>query len=340
MIEQFSKKYNLPNYRIDQFNNQYYKNLISSFDDLSTWPKDLINKLKKEVKFSSIKLIKTSPLDKSTIKFLFETEDGKKFESVLMQHSDGRNTICVSSMIGCPIGCVFCATGKMGYGRSLTKREIVDQVLYIARFLKKKDEKLTNIVFMGMGEPLLNLENVIASIKIFNDKDKIGLGSRRMTISTCGIIKGIEKLINLKYKGKLALSLHAPDQELRERLMPISKTDKLPELMKACDKFTEFTKRRITYEYILLDNINDQKKHARLLAKLLKNKLHHLNLIPYNKIPGVDFSTSSQKAIKNFTDILQENNINFTIRYKMGDDIEAACGQLAARSGINGQPTL
>lgn len=369
MITAFIQKRQLPSFRIIQFNQAFYKEFISSFDELTTCPKELREELKKNVPFSTIFPTKElKSLDDGTEKVLFKRlSDEKLFESVLMRHKDGRNTVCVSCMIGCPLGCKFCATGKMRFVGNLSSQEIVDQVLYFARVLKKNNLTITNIVFMGMGEPLLNLDQVLSAIKIFNRREFMGFGIRRITISTSGITPKIYELMKLGYKGRLALSLHAPDQKLRESLMPIAKKYLLPELISTVKAFANRTQLRVSYEYILIDKLNDQSKHARALAKLIgsprnheltlgafsrslldkhtfisglsknafwlrgkKNpELAHVNLIPFNPIPGTTFKRSSLKSVYSFARNLTDLGISNTVRVTMGDDIKAACGQLA-----------
>lgn len=334
MIEDFVKKYNLPKFRLTQFNQAFCRDLIPSFDELTTWPKDLREKLKAEIPFSTISPVKEIiSLDKKTIKVLFSRlSDKKQFESVLIIHKDGRCTICVSCMIGCPLDCIFCATGKMGFLGNLSQKEIVDQVLYFARLLKEKKKTITNIVFMGMGEPLLNLDAVLPAIKIFTDPNCFGMSNRRIAISTAGIIPGLRELIASGFKGRLVLSLHAPEQKLREELMPVSKKYFLTELMVILKDYAKMSNKRINFEYIMINKINDQPQHARDLAKLLGRKLSFVNLIPFNPVLGVPLEKSKPQAIKEFSKILTKCGIHHTIRVTMGDDIQAACGQLTNSS--------
>jgi len=331
MIDDFIKKYNLPEFRRKQFNQAFYRDLISSFNELTTWPKDLREKLNQDIPFSTIFPVKEIiSSDKKTTKILFSRfSDKKQFETVLIRHDDKRNTICVSCMIGCPLGCVFCATGKMRMQGNLTSREIIDQVVYFARLLKKANQTVTNIVFMGMGEPLLNLEAVLSAIKIFTDPNCFGMSDRRIAISTAGIIPELKKLIASGFKGRLVLSMHTPSQKLRQELMPIAKENPLPELMDILKDFSEKTNKRINFEYIMINKINDQAQHARDLAKLLGRKLTYVNLIPFNPVSGVSLEKSKPRAIKEFSKILTKCGIHHTIRVTMGDDIKAACGQLA-----------
>jgi len=336
MFQQFIKSHNLPNFRLNQLRKHYYHDLYESFDKFTTLSKDLRKLISQELTFSSITLIKKLiSNNNSTIKYLFKRQsDNQAFETVLIKHNNGRNTVCVSCMIGCPVGCTFCATGKMGFLGNLNHQEIVDQVLTIARQLHNQDspEKITNIVFMGMGEPLLNIDNVITAINILTNPQKFALSTRRIIISTAGYIAGINKLIEVNYKGKLALSLHAPTQILREKIMPtVAKANKLDDLMITLRKFQDFNSNRISFEYILIKNLTDSEKNAEQLTNLI-HKSHiiaHINLIPYNKITGVDYQVPNASTISQFSNYLALKNISNTIRVTMGADVDAACGQLA-----------
>ncbi len=333
MIKEFIKKNKLQNFRIKQFNEQFYSGLINSFDELFTWPKDLRYKLKNEVSFSSLKL-KKQLLSKrgDTIKYLFETNSGKLIETVLMMHKDGRNTVCVSVMMGCPVGCRFCATGRMGFKGNLSCEEIVDQVLFVRRYLRPLGRDISNVVYMGMGEPLLNLKEVTESLNILNDPEKIGLGTRKVTISTSGYINELISLIKSGFRGRLAVSLHAPNQKLREKLMPVARTNNLDNLLNVLDDYVQLTKKRITYEYILIDGITDTKDCAKELVNMFRKRLAHINLIPYNKVDGVNFKQSKTDTITWFKNKLTNSGISATVRITMGADVEAACGQLASKS--------
>ena len=328
MIEQFIEKYNLPDYRKIQLYTQYYKNLISSWDELTTWPNDLRQKLKDEIPFSSLSFISEAISDDGkTKKALFKTESENYVESVLIKEK-GRNTVCVSCMSGCPVGCIFCASGQMGLKESLNQYQIVDQILHFARQLKNQNQKVTNIVYMGMGEPMLNLENVSHSIIDITDKDKLGLSKRRVTLSSCGYVQNLRTFLNKKLGVKLAISLHAPNQNLRNILMPtVSKSNSLQDLFAVLDEYTKRTNKRVTYEYVLLRDINDFTENAKELAKLLKNRLALVNLINYNENDCLPFKKSRNTLL--FKRILVENGITCTIRKSLGEDIKGACGQLA-----------
>jgi 23S rRNA (adenine2503-C2)-methyltransferase len=269
--------------------------------------------------------------DKKTIKILFELNDKEKIEAVLMKFEDGRKTVCVSSQVGCTLGCAFCSTGKGGFKRNLTYEEITDQVLYFEHILNKSDEHINHVVFMGMGEPFLNYEEVMKAVSILNDPVAFDIGMRNMTLSTSGIIPGIEKLINDNKQINLAISLHAPNDEIRKKIMPIANKYSLDDLMKVCEKYIEETHRRISYEYIMLRGINDKDEHAHELATLLRGQLCHVNLIPYNETHIKNMKASTKNRIDTFKDILELNNIPVTVRVSLGKDIDAACGQLAGK---------
>lgn len=334
MIEEFVEKYNLPRYRIQQFTDAYYKQAISSYQELSTWSKELREAIDREVPFSRLKAV--SKIQRSsrgdTLKILFErTQDHKVIETVLMRHKDGRNTVCVSCMVGCPVNCTFCATGKLGFGGNLTADEIIDQVLFFARMIKPDKQTISNVVFMGMGEPMLNREAVEKAIHILTDPDKMGMSDRRITVSTSGYVQQFRQFVENGYRGRVAISLHAPTQELRERLMPVAKVFPLDSLMQVLDEYVEITNKRISYEYVMIAGINDRPDDAADLAALLNGRLAHVNLIPYNPIEGMNYKRSSREAIDQFSQVLTSCKIPHTIRVTMGDDIAAACGQLAGK---------
>jgi len=332
MLTKFLLRHTIPSYRVNQFYQAYYKEFIASFDELSTWSKEERKVLQEEVLFSSIiPSAQQTSRTTDTEKILFSRQDKTQFETVLMRHRDGRNTVCVSSMVGCPVGCTFCATGKMGFVGNLTTEEIVDQVLFVARKLKKEQLTVTNIVFMGMGEPLLNLEAVEAAIHVFTDPQKMGMSERRITLSTSGITDKLQELIKHGYKGRLALSLHAPNQTIRAHIMPIAKRYPLTRVLDVCRQFAKKTNKRVSFEYILIDGVNDTVACADELAHCMDPRLSHVNLIPYNAIPGVSYKTSSPAAICAFAACLEQHHIQHTVRVTMGDDIAAACGQLATK---------
>lgn len=332
-IEEILKKEGEKGYRLKQIKAAIFFELIENWEDITTLPKELRQKLSKICSISELipEKILTSK-DNQTIKVLFKLKDNLKIEGVLMRHIDGRRTICVSSQVGCPIGCKFCATGQKGFKRNLSSWEIVDQVLFFARFLKKTNEKVTNVVFMGMGEPFLNYDNVLEAIKILNDKDGFNLGARHISISSVGIIDGINKLANEKLQINLAISLHASNNELRTKLMPINKIYQIDKILLAVKDYLKKTKRRVMFEYLMIDKINDSEKQAKELAEILKKYLNNspyfVNLISYNPIGHSKFKPSPNRKIKKFKEILEKLGVNVTQRYRFGKEIKAACGQL------------
>ncbi len=330
MFIKFAEENNLQSYRVDQLYQQYYKDGIESWDHLTTWPLDLREKLKKEIPFSKLNnFTEYVSKDKRTIKSLAFTTEGYPVETVLMK-AKKRNTVCVSCMSGCPVGCSFCATGQMEFNRNLDTQEIIDQILYFKRKINSTGQTITNIVFMGMGEPMLNLENVVESIDILTDEKKIAMSTRRITVSTAGYIEQLKKFLHKDLGIKIAISLHAPNQQLREKLMPtVAKNNHLDNLMLVLIGFQKRTNKKITYEYLLIKDINDQPEHAKELAKLLKHQIVLVNLIRFNPSPKTPFKSSSNKAIQTFQNILDSRDINNTLRHSYGNEINAACGQLA-----------
>lgn len=321
-----------PTYRIKQVYQAVYDKLVDNWDQVSNLPKDLRETLKKEISLEVSHEIFPS-LDKRTFKALVHLKDGNKTECVLMRHGDGRNTVCVSCQVGCPMGCDFCATGRMGFIRNLTTDEIIDQVLIFARMLHQKNERVSNIVFMGMGEPMLNYEAVMKAVKILNDSEGLNIGARKISISTCGVIHGIEKLIGERYQVNLALSLHGPNDLIRNRIMPVNKQYPIDKVLKAIANYIKKTNRKVMIEYLLLEGINDSEKDAKELAKLLKAKLGKLfvvNVISYNAT-GKRYKRSDPKVSMAFKFALEKAGIEVTQRYRFGHDVEAACGQLATK---------
>lgn len=325
-----------PKFRAKQFNQAFYKEQAEGFDAITTWPKSLREAASNDLAFDLLELvISQESKESNTSKFVFKRTNGQLIETVLMRHKGARNTVCVSCMRGCPVKCTFCATGALGFGGHLSADEIVEQVVYCSRLLAKESQSVTNVVFMGMGEPMLNLNNVEAAIDMLTNPEQVGLGGRKITLSTSGYVAQLRLLMDKGFRGRLAISLHAPNQALREELMPVAKVFSLDELMQAMDDFVALTNKRITYEYVMIDKVNDRSTHAHQLGKLLENRLSHVNLIPYNKVEGKPFERSSQKSLYRFAAILAHYDVAHSIRGTMGDDIAAACGQLAAK--VTGQ---
>ncbi len=273
--------------------------------------------------------------DGSTRKVLFRLPDGETIESVFMLY-ERRRTVCLSTQVGCPIGCPFCATGRSGFRRNLKAGEIIAQVLHFAREAKKtlgdSSKPVTNVVFMGMGEPLLNYDATIKAIRILNDQRGFNLGARRFTISTVGIVPGIRRLAEEGLQVELAVSLHAPNDEIRDRLVPVNKGYPIRRLLVACQEFIEKTKRRITFEYVLINGVNDSISHARELASLLRGMLCHVNLIPMNPFPGASMEPPPRRRVLAFEEELRRQGLSVTLRTSKGVDIQAGCGQLRLRA--------
>ncbi|MFZ5392044.1 MAG: 23S rRNA (adenine(2503)-C(2))-methyltransferase RlmN [Patescibacteria group bacterium] len=409
MFSEIIKQQGWSKYREKQINRGVFVELVNNWQEITSLPREIRDYLDDNVPFCSLKLVREQvSKNNDTVKALFELADGNMIESVLMMHAD-RNTVCVSSQVGCPVGCTFCATGAMGFKRNLTSREIVDQVLWWARkarnfqfpnpsFKKISNDqtdtvgatlavarngdivgadqcvrpdlssvgagsprpsmdifranisrvngntakggetppqRVNNIVFMGMGEPMMNLENVADAITVLTDKEKFGISKRKITISTSGYIANLDKLLKQFPHIGLAISLHAPTQELREKIMPTAaKNNPLDKLIDLVADYSRKTKRRVSFEYILIEKVNDDLIQAQQLAKLLSNKgfLFHVNLIAFNadkKNGAQKYSRPNSQRVNFFRDELIKLKVPVSIRSSMGEDIAAACGQLA-----------
>lgn len=321
-----------PSYRKSQVKRAIFSDLIDDWSQASNLPKNLIDQLSSVCPIKKVfKEEKTfESKDNQTVKALFTLDDGLKIESVLMRHEDKRRTVCVSSQAGCSLGCDFCATGKQGFKRNLTASEMSGQVLFFSRMLKKYKERVTNVVFMGMGEPFFNYDNLMKAIMILNDKEGLNIGARHISVSSSGIIEGIEKLEKEKLQINLAISLHAPDDQLRSRLMPVNDKYPLTKLLPMIDKYVKNTKRKVMFEYLMIDGVNDSQEQAKELAKIMRNPLFLVNLISFNPIGHSEFRPSPGRKIKEFKDVLEKSGVNVTQRYRFGREIKAACGQLAS----------
>jgi 23S rRNA (adenine2503-C2)-methyltransferase len=323
-----AERFGLPRYRLGQIYRAATKELAEGFAAITVLPVALRAELAKSIKMSSVSLVtEETSKDGQTTKALFALADGKEIEAVLMRHRGGRTTACISSQAGCALRCDFCATGQGGFFRNLSALEIFDQALFVERRARAEKRALTNIVYMGMGEPFLNYDAVMDSIAMLNDKDGFNLGARHMTVSTAGVVTGIERFTRQGIQVNLAISLHAPDDELRTKLMPINKKWPIAKLMAATREYVAATRRKVFYEYVMLAGVNDRPDDARQLADLLGGPLHHVNLIPYNATAAT-YGRSTPQAMRRFQEILRERGVPSTIRYTMGDDIAAACGQL------------
>jgi len=336
---------NEPAYRLKQAKRSLFVDLIEDWKEALVLPLPLREKLNEDCPIGiDAEIFFTE--DKNTIKIALKLNDGAVIESVLMKHKDSRNTVCVFSQVGCPLNCSFCATGKLGFKRNLAQYEILEQVLFFSRYLKKdppatlrkqsvamRAGKVSNIVFMGMGEPFLNYENVLGVIRILNGKEAFNIGARHISISTSGIIEGIEKLAEEKIQVNLAISLHAPDDELRSRLMPVNEKSPLEGVLKSVDDYIIKTKRRVMFEYLLIKDVNDFDSCVNKLAKIMKRPLCFVNLISYN--PTGVFVPSPSWRIEQFKEILEKEGVHTTRRYRFGQNIKAACDQLAS-SALSG----
>lgn len=313
-----------PAFRFKQIQKNYFSGRYTSFNDMTDLPKDLREQLSKEFALYSVDLDKLLK-DDFTQKARLTLTDGAKIETVLMNYDEWL-TACVSSQVGCPLGCKFCATGQMGLIRNLTSEEIVDQILFWNHQLYPK--YVGRLVFMGMGEAFLNWDNLIESLKIINSKDGLNLGSRKISISTAGIVPKIKEFTDLKTEINLAISLHSADQKTRESIMPIAKTYPLSELKSALEYYVSRTNRQVFFEYILIKDVNDTPRHLDLLIDFLKsNRLFYLNLIPLNPVKN-GLIPSSQTTFNNFVAGLKRANVDFSVRHSQGQSINSACGQL------------
>ena len=328
-VEEFVTGLGHKTYRARQLWHSLYRRLVSSLDAIDELPLALRQQIAARSEVQTLEPVRRlTAMDGKTVKVQLRLAGGATIESVLMwyppsQTNDGRYTVCVSTQVGCAVGCPFCATGEMGFIRNLTPGEIIAQVLYFAR-----EQTIDNVVFMGMGEPFLNYANAWQAVETMNSPLGLGLGARRITISTSGIIPGIRRLTEEKLLVNLAISLHAPNDALRQQLVPINQKYPLKDLLAACDDYTQATSRRVSYEYVMLAGVNDAPELAYELGELLQGKLAHVNLIPVNPSAGA-FNRPNGHTIFRFQTILHEFGVRTTIRAEKGVEISAACGQLA-----------
>lgn len=319
-----------PKYRLTQIKKIVFQDLVDDWSKALTLPLDLREKLNDSCPLNIDSQIFSTP-DHKIQKALITLSDGQKIEAVLISHQD-RSTVCVSTQVGCPLGCSFCATGQMGFVRNLTSWEIVSQVILFSRLLQKNHQKITNVVYMGMGEPFLNYDHFLDSVKILNDREGLNLGQRHISVSTCGITTGIDKLASSGLEINLAVSLHAPKDLLRSQIMKINNQYPIKQILSSVDHYLKITHRKVMFEYLLLDNINDFPKQAFELADLLKSRLCMVNLISYHQT-GVYQPSSKAKMVK-FQNLLLRQGLEVTIRESFGENIQAACGQLAIKHTV------
>ena len=324
-LEEYFLEKNEGKFKATQVFEWLYKKRITSFDSMKNISKKTINDLKNDFVLEPLKIV-TKKTDTDVSKYLFELSDGQKIEAVLMYHDYG-NSLCISTQVGCNMGCHFCESGRLKKVRNLDSSEMVRQVLMIEEDAKIR---ISHIVLMGIGEPFDNYDNVISFIDIVNTPKGIDIGSRHITVSTCGLVPKIEKFMNYDKQVNLAISLHAPNNELRSSIMEINKAYPLDKLIPTIKKYIDKTKRRVTFEYIMLKNVNDSVECALELSNLLNGMNCYVNLIPYNETSHIEYKKSSKEQIMKFYDTLKKNGINVTVRREFGSKVSAACGQLRA----------
>ncbi|TRZ38773.1 23S rRNA (adenine(2503)-C(2))-methyltransferase RlmN [Niallia circulans] len=329
-LKEWLKDNNEKAFRGEQIFEWLYKKRVTTFEDMSNLSKNLRTLLEENFTITTLKTIIEQTSNDGTIKFLFELHDGYSIETVLMRHDYG-NSVCVTTQVGCRIGCTFCASTLGGLKRNLEAGEIVAQVVKVQQALDKLDERVSSVVIMGIGEPFDNFNSMLSFLKIINHDKALNIGARHITVSTSGIIPKIYEFADQNMQINFAVSLHAPNTEIRSRLMPINRAYKLPELMDAIRYYINKTGRRVSFEYGLFGNVNDQVEHAEELAKLVKGVKCHVNLIPVNYVPERDYVRTPRDQIFLFEQTLKDRGVNVTIRREQGSDIDAACGQLRAK---------
>lgn len=327
-LEQLLKEWKEPKFRAKQLFAWLHEKQVTDFAKMTNLSQSLREKLQAETKISALDMVeKLVSKEDGTRKYLFALENGSVIESVLMQYDYG-NTVCVSTQAGCRMGCRFCASTLDGVERSLTAGEMLSQIYQIQKDL---GQRISGVVLMGSGEPLDNYENVLRFIKLLNDPMGQNMGQRHMTLSTCGLIEKMYDLAEQQLQITLAVSLHAPNDEIRKQIMPVAKANPMDKLLQSCQAYTDKTKRRLTFEYALMQGVNDSDACARELASRLRQMLCHVNLIPMNPVKERAYTKTSKAQVQRFATILQQNGVETTIRRKLGSDIDAACGQLRRR---------
>lgn len=317
-------------FRATQIFEWLYRNRVNSFDEMTNVSKVSIERLKRDFYFSSLKLAEKQVSQDGTIKYLFRLSDNKLIETVLMRHNYG-NSICVTTQVGCNMGCSFCASGELGKVRNLELSELVEQVLTVQKDLDQTYERISNIVVMGIGEPFDNYYNVIKFLKVVNFPKGLEIGARHITVSTCGIVPKIKEFAEFDLQVNLAISLHAPNNNIRNQIMKINKVYSIEEILDAVNYYIEKTNRRVTFEYILLKDVNDSIDCAHELVKLVRGMNVYINLIPYNEVTTKSYRKVTKDSAEQFFKVLNDNHIQTTLRMEHGADIDAACGQLRAK---------
>ena len=325
-LEDYFLKIGSKKFHADQLFSWLYEKRIKSLDEVTNIKKDVLEDLSKEYTLKRLEIVDIQE-DEDVCKYLFELEDKEHIEAVLMRHNYG-NSVCISSQVGCNMGCKFCESGRRKKVRNLETYEMVLQIIMIEELLK---ERISHVVVMGIGEPFDNYDNLIKFLTIINDPKGMAIGARHITVSTCGLVPKILEFAELPLQINLAISLHAPNNELRDKIMPINKAYPLEELIPAIKTYVAKTNRRVTFEYILLKDVNDTEECAKQLVSIAKQVHSYINLIPYNETHNIDFKRTNAVQIMKFYDILKKNNINVTIRKEFGGKISAACGQLRSK---------
>ncbi len=322
----------LPKFRAKQIAAWIYQRGANSFDEMTDLSKKIRAELREKYFVQSAKLVtELNSADGLTTKFLLAFEDGAAVETVLMRHDYG-NSICISTQVGCNMGCKFCASTLKGLERNLTAGEMLGEIIFVQNFLSRENKKIDTLVIMGTGEPLANFDNLMKFLRLIHENYTLGMSYRKITISTCGIVPAVKKLIAEKIPVTLSISLHAPNNKLRSEIMPINSAFDIQQVLKVGDEYARETGRRVTYEYILLGGVNDTEEHARQLAKILSGQLANVNLIPVNSVDERNFQRPTDHAIKKFFHFLNTHGINATVRKEFGAEINAACGQLRIRA--------
>jgi len=332
-LEEFLAEMGEPSFRAQQLMQWIYEHREVNFEDMTNLPDGLRHRLDNEAQVCDIKIAQRVEDDEGTEKYALQMEDNELIESVLMRRNYGVS-LCISTQVGCSMGCPFCASGMDGFIRNLSVSEILGQWFAIQRHLDQSDERISHIVVMGSGEPLNNYENVVDALKFLHSEDGPGISYRRMTLSTVGLIKRIKHLKEENIPITLALSLHAPNDYLRDRLVPINRDNPLSDLIPVCQEYAEKTGRRVSFEYAMIKDVNDFPELARELGILLEDILCHVNLIPFNPIGDSDYEASDDDTIEEFAEVLSKMGIQVTVRNSMGLNIDAGCGQLRRRLAL------
>ncbi|MEO6990327.1 MAG: 23S rRNA (adenine(2503)-C(2))-methyltransferase RlmN [Candidatus Baltobacteraceae bacterium] len=330
----FLNEHDLKPYRLEQLYRAACKELADDLASITVLPGNVRERLVSQgFELESVTpIVEQHSNDRQTTKGLFRLADGAEVEAVLMEHFGDRTTVCISSQAGCAYACAFCSTGQAGFTRNLEAIEIFDQARYFERALRRRGKRITNVVFMGQGEPFANADAVMDAVRLLNDPNGFGLGHRHITISTVGLVPQIDRFAGEGVQVNLAISLHAPTDEQRSAFMPVNRRYPVAELMAACARYVEKTHRKVFFEYVMLEGVNDDDASARALAALMRGHLYHVNFIPYNATPDAPFVGTADAKIRAFQKVLDAAGVPTTVRVPMGRDIAAACGQLRAET--------